>query len=272
MNIACLGKAPWTYTLAIIALSLHLSSETFSQSVVIEDWDSTPQVPDEVRGWGSVKGPAELESGLGTGNHARAQRAGTIPNFIRVPTGGDPSTWFSNEYVGDKDYAALDVTRVSFLARHDEVEFATQVAAVPTSLFLRSEELVPDPSNPTEMVLPFVWVVSENVMTLGGGWTVFQFDIPSGSVELPEGWRAFPDDPSTWSTVISDVDQVAIYFAPFEIGIGGIPSIWENAIDNFTVEFGSAEEIPAMSLAGLGVLLFGMMGVGLLVASRRSRG
>lgn len=219
-----------------------------------------------------MEGPAELESGQGTGNFARARRIFILPNALTVPVGNDPTTWFSNEYVGDKDYAALGVSKVSYLARHDEVMSTIQVQAVPTSFVLSSEEMVPDPADPSNMIFPLVWKISENEMTLGGGWTQFEFEIPSQSPTLPAGWRAYPDEPSTWTSVISDVDQVGVVFAPFDIGIGGIQAVWENAIDNFTVEFGSAEEIPAMSPAGVMVLLFGMLAVGLLSASRRSIG
>ena len=258
--------------IAFALLSVHLSQAVFSQEAVFEDWDSTPAVPDGVRGWGSVEGPAELESGLGTGSFARAQRIFILPNALTVPVGNDPTTWFSNDYVGDKDYAALGVSKVSYLARHDEVMSTIQIQAVPTSFVLSSEEMVPDPADPSNMIFPLVWKISENEMALGGGWTQFEFEIPSQSPTLPAGWRAYPDEPSTWTSVISDVDQVGVVFAPFDIGIGGIQAVWENAIDNFTVEFGSAEKVPAMSPVGLVAMVFGMLAVGLVAASRRRVG
>ena len=268
MKVTCVGKVPWILRIAIVA-SGFLSPAVFSQSVVTEDWDSTPAVPDQVRGWGSVQGPAELESGLGTGNFARARRITILPNALTVPVGNDTSTWFSNEFVGDKNYAALGVPRVSFWARHDEVEFANQVAAIPTSFVLSSGEMVPDPADPTNMIFPLVWVVSENQMTLDGGWTAFEFEIPSGSPTLPAGWRAYPDEPSTWTSVISDVDQLGVVFTQFDIGIGGPQWVWENAIDNFALEFGAAESVPAFSAKGVSVLIAVMLGLGLIVAYQR---
>ena len=265
------GKSLLLSTLAALVLNFCFPASSFSQTLIVEDWDTTPEVPDQVRGWGSVQGSAELESGLGTGNFARAQRITTIPNFLSVPIGNDPTTWFSNDFVGDKNYSSLGVRRVSFLARHDEVEFAIQVSAVPTSLLFASGKRVPDPADPTNMVLPFVWVISENQMTLDGGWTPFEFDIPSSSPTLPPGWRAFPDDPSTWNSVIADVDQISVVFFPFDIGIGGIPAVWENAIDNFVVEFGGVESVPSMSVLGFVFLIAGVVFIGVVTTVHRTR-
>lgn len=269
MNAPCLFKAPCSTSMALILLSFHLSQAAFSQSVVLEDWDSTPAVPDEVRGWGSVEGPAELESGLGTGNFARARRIFILPNALTVPVGNDPSTWFSNDFVGDKDYAALGVSKVSYLARHDEVMSTIQIQAVPTSFVLSSEEMVPDPEDPSNTIFPLIWKVSDNEMTLGGGWTQFEFEIPSQSPALPPGWRAYPDEPSTWTSVISDVDQVGVVFTRFDIGIGGIQAVWENAIDDFTVEIGEAQAVPVASCWALTILIVGLLGLGQLAAHRR---
>ncbi len=254
--------------IALAVFSVHLSQAVFSQSVFVEDWDSTPAVPDEVRGWGSVEGAAELESGLGTGNFVRAQRIFIPPNALAVPFGNDPSTWFSNEYVGDKNYAQLEVAKVSFLARHDAVDGASQPPSLPASFVLVSGEMVPDPADPSEMIFPLVWVISENRMFLGDGWAEFQFDIPSNSETLPEGWQAYPDEPSTWASVISDVDQLGVVFGPFGIGVGGVPSIWENAIDNFTVEFGRPRIVPSISNFGISLLIALVLGVGVLAARR----
>ncbi len=259
---------PWIQPIAAVALSLLLASGAYSQVIVVEDWDSTPEVPDQVRGWGSVEGPAELESGLGTGNFARAQRIFIPPNALAVPFGNDPSTWFSNDYVGDKNYAELEVTKVSFLARHDAVDGASQPSSLPASFVLVSGEMVPDPADPSQMIFPLVWVISENRMFLGEGWAEFQFDIPTNSETLPEGWQAYPDEPSTWTSVISDVDQLGVVFGPFGIGVGGVPSVWENAIDNFTVEFGRPQIVPSISTFGVGLLIALILAVGIFAARR----
>ena len=271
MKVSCIGKAPLSTVLAGLLLGVCFSHDVCSQTLAVEDWDSTPEITDQVRGWGSVQGAAELESGLGTGNFARAERIASIPNFLSVPAGSDPALWFSNDFVGDRDYSGLGVDRVSFLARHDEVEFAIQVSAVPTSLLMVSGDPVPDPEDPTNMVLPFVWTISENQMILDGGWTLFEFEIPSSSPTLPQGWLAFPDDPSTWNSVIADVDQISVVFAPFDIGIGGIPAVWENAIDNFVVEAGGVESVPSMSIFGLVLLIAGILLIGVLVSIRSTK-
>ena len=195
---------------------------------LVEDWNSTPAIPDDVRGWGSHRGSALLEGGLGTGSYARAQPTLSPPNYLGVPWQGDASQWFSNEFVGDKDYRSMRVSRISSLPNAHSTG--------------RGQDIPPR-----------VWAVSENVMTLGGGWTSFDFLVPSQQVDLPSGWRAYPDQEQTWSQVITDVDRILIVFGRYEVDIGGAPFLWLNAVDDFKIEFcGSGmASVPTTSYSAL---------------------
>jgi len=77
----------------------------------------------------------------------------------------------------------------------------------------------------------------------------------------------------TWSHVISDVDQVAVVFTEYAPGIGGLPLLWLNAIDNFTVERGGNEpvDVPAVSRTGLVSLIVLTLLVGLAGLLRQRR-
>lgn len=222
-----------------------------SGQTVIEDWDSTPPIPDQVRGWGSRAGAAQLESGLGTGNYARAQLEFIAPNAISVPWGNDAGDWLENDLVGDKDYSALGPVSISYFARHDIVAGFAQGSAIPTSIMLQSSTRVPSPLDPEGTVLPRIWTTSDNAMSLGEGWAEFEFYLPSQSATLPSGWRAWPNTEETWQQVISDVDQIAVIFAEYDIGIGGVLSAWDNAIDNFEVTFFGERTIQVNTMSNI---------------------
>ena len=88
----------------------------------------------------------------------------------------------------------MGVSEISYLARHDEDEGAFfQLPKAPTSILLFSSSPMPDTDGQGSIAYPVVWAVSDNEMLLGGGWEQFEFEVPSSSNQLPEGWHAYPD-------------------------------------------------------------------------------
>lgn len=262
----------WTLaTLALVAAPGSLLQAGEQEVLYIEDWDATPAIPNDTRGWGNVEGAATLEHNNETGHYARAQPVVILPNALSVPWQADPGEWISNEFVGNKDYQEIGVTGIHYLARHDEGPGSMfQVPSVQTSVMLVSSAEVPHPGQPGEMVLPRVWSVSDNRMHLGEGWTAFRFSLDSQSEQLPHGWNAYPDEPGTWAHVISDVDQIGVVFARYDVGIGGVLAFWNNALDNFTIERGGNEpvDVPIASNSSLALLaaLLLILGLGALLS------
>jgi hypothetical protein len=246
---------------------LFFSCPAYTQSI-IENWDTTAAIPDETRGWDRNAGPAIISSGLGTGNYATTGTIVFLPE-LAIPSNQAVNEGFSNQFVGNKNYEEMGVTKISYLARFDFSDSLVQ--SVPTSVLLLSGEIVPDPLFPGQFVLPRIWRTSDNEMVRDAGWEEFEFPIDFTLNHLPEGWQAYPDTPETWDTVKRDVDQIIVIFNVYFYDIISLPNRWDVSLDNFEVQLGPDPiAVPTAHSRALIVLAFLIGTIGVLRSFRTS--
>lgn len=172
----------------------------------IEDFDTTPAVPDAQRGWtASVFAEAHHGAGGNPDGHLRADPVGIfIPQF-RTEYG------LVNDYVGDKNYAEVGISEIAF-----DFNLISQVGGateVPITLMLVNDGGTPNDQNDDTAA----YYVSEQAPPqAGGGWVTYTFPIPSGEATLPDGWALYDMGgavvPSIdWIDVITDVDRIVIW-------------------------------------------------------------
>ena len=172
----------------------------------VADFDTTPPVPDAQRGWtASVFAESHEANGGNPDGYLRAQPVGIFIPMFHTEYG------LVNQVVGDKDYAELGVSRISF-----DFNLMTQVGGatqVPITLMLVNDGGTPfDQSDDTA-----AYFVSEQAPpSAGGGWVTYTFDIPSSEAALPPGWALYdmggaPIPGMDWIDVITDVDRIVIW-------------------------------------------------------------
>jgi hypothetical protein len=132
-----------------------------------------------------------------------------------------------SEFTGD--YRERQVTAVGI----DLILFYVDSTAAgrPLTVMLVSDNDTPgDPSDD----LTVYKIGNENVPLVGQGWETYDFEIPSQSETLPEGWvNQMPSgegDDADWNTVITDVDQLKYFYGDPELFF--IFQQWEPGLDN----------------------------------------
>jgi hypothetical protein len=172
----------------------------------VEDFDTTPAVPDAKRGWtASVFSESHQAVGGNPDGHLLAQPVGIfIPQF-RTEYG------LVNDYVGDKDYAEIGISQISFdFNLMSQAGGATQV---PITLMLVTDGGTPYDQNDDTAAY---FVSQQDPPVAGGGWVTYTFPIPSGEDKLPDGWALYdmggaPVPGVDWIDVITDVDRIVIW-------------------------------------------------------------
>jgi len=255
--------------------SIFLSNNAFGISVFfIEDWDTTPAVPNELRGWKNAgNGLAQLGQRGVDDFFFRAIEQSNPVLFVGTSSSPDFSSWLSNDYVGDKKYRQLGVSRIAFEAIHNEVPFFPQASSFRMSLLFAAAELVPDPNNPGVDTIPFVWTISNERVDLNGGWKRLEFDIPIEETSPPDGWFVYPESDANWNLVMEQVDDIRICFCAYQIGLGGLLRAWDVGLDNFTVITGDLQKPqPVQSLNRFGIyvltFLIGLVAIGCFLSNR----
>lgn len=258
-----------------LLISVFLSNNLYAlPTIFIEDWDTTPAVPDELRGWrNSGNGLGQLGHDGVNGFFFRTIEFSNPILFVGTSSSPDFSTWLNNDYVGNKDYRRLGVSRIAFDAIHNDIPGVTQSPSPRLSLLFAAAELVPDPNNPGVEAIPFIWTISDEGLDLNGGWQQLEFDIPFEETSPPDGWFVYPESDANWNLVMQQVDDIRICFCPFQIGLGGLLLSWDVGVDNFTVITGNvleAQPVPGLNRFGIyaSILLIGVLAIGWIKSNR----
>lgn len=260
----------------LLAIGILSLDQVYAQQGVLflEDWDTTPELPNELRGWQNASnGLGALDFDEQNGSFFNSFSFGTPLLLIGTSSSPDFSTWLTNAYVGNKNYRELEVTSVKLDLVHRTVPFLIQNTGANISILFAAAELVDDPNVPGNQTIPFIWTVAENMLMRDESWHTFEFDIPYAATSPPDGWFVYPESDENWNLVMTQVDDIRICFCPFQIGIGGVPLSWDIGLDNFTVITSDpldAQPVPSSSQFGIyvSILLIGLLGIGWFLSNR----
>jgi hypothetical protein len=217
--------------IAIACLIASCNTTMAGTTEIIEDWDTTPPIPTALRGW--LFGAFDIVQ-IGGGNPGNYLRTSGLDTFAPQPR---TMAGLNNDYVGDKNYADMNVTAIGIDVMINAVDFSA--AERPLSVYLINDNNTPGDSSddfgasftaPTFVPVP------------GEGWRTFEFEVPSQSETLPPGWVFRTLGPSTppfdWQDIITDVDSLRFFYGDPDFFF--IFQMWNTGIDNFRLVMESA--------------------------------
>lgn len=191
---------------------------------IVEDWDTTPPTPTPLRGWQFGAFDVLQTGGGNPGNYLRTTGLDTFAPQPRTIPG------LSNDYVGNKNYAAMDVTAIGIDVIINAVDFSA--GERPLTVYLVNDNGTPGDAG-DDFAASFTG--SAFVPVPGERWRPFEFDVPSQSETLPPGWvfRTFgPGAPAfDWQDIVTDVDGIRFFYGDPDFFF--IFQMWDTGIDNF---------------------------------------
>ncbi len=256
-----MSKKSWLWPLVA---AVAFCDPVFGLTEFVEDWDTTPAVPNDQRGW-VFADPLDFVSPTG-GNPDAYLRVNGLDTFAPSPS---TTPGLQNLYAGDVDYASMQVVSIGVDVIVHSTDFPS--GGRPLSLLLINDNGTPANFS-DDFAASFVGVTT--VPEQGQGWRSFAFDIPSQSLSVPAGWTLLTlgggTPPFDWQDVITNVDRVEFFYGDPEFVF--IFQIWDTGIDNFrfAYEEGGDTAVPAVPQWGIVVMVLAVLGAASVAFRRKA--